>query len=121
MIEDVVYLKLITGDDIVAMVESSNEEYLHVVEPIVIYNLNTQRGSILRATKWIPYLNTDSFSVRHSHIVIIERPSEYIEEYYFDVIESLNKQKEEFNEREFTEEEIEAYYEKNMNKDTKVH
>ena len=123
MIEDILYLKLITGEDIVSLVDSGDDEYLHLTDPIIIYNLNTQRGSMLRAAKWIPYINEDNFSIKHSHIVVKEKPSPQIEEYYFEVIDNLQSYRdiEDYTEEDYSDEELRAFYEMSANTDIKVH
>ena len=69
MSETILYLKLITGEDIVTLVESNDEEFLYIVDPIKLHSINSSNGALLRATKWIPYIDQDDMGILLKHIL----------------------------------------------------
>ena len=121
---NVVYLKLITGEDIVSYSEGVDEEYVHLYNPICLHAVNINRGAVIRSTKWIPFTDHNDFSVRIRDILILSTPTKDIEEQYFkslDVLHDRSLQAEFESVAEFDEEEENAFYELYSNTSIRVH
>lgn len=86
----IVYLKLVTGEDIIAYAESVDEEYVHVHKPITVHTKNTERGAILRSTQWIPFTEQNDFPIKRKNIVILSNPSRDMEDYYHETLDILD-------------------------------
>jgi hypothetical protein len=115
---NVVYLKLITGEDIVSYSEGVDEEYVYLYNPICFHTVNTNRGAMVRSTKWIPFTDHNDFSVRIRDILILSTPTKDIEEQYFKSLDVLDENS---LQEGFDEEQVKAFYELYSNTSIKVH
>jgi hypothetical protein len=78
MQSNVLYFKLTTGEHIISEIESRDEEYIFLINPMELHLQNTPRGAAVRMSKWIPFV---------MHAV----PTNDILEYYEDALDSLDK------------------------------
>jgi len=123
---DVVYLKLVSGEDIICYVESSDEEYVYVYNPIRFEVKNTPRGSVVRSSKWIPLVKENEFEIKMRDVMITATPTKDMVDYYhevLDVLDDLSFQNdiEDQEHEEITEEETSAFYELYSNTNIQVH
>jgi hypothetical protein len=123
---DVVYLKLVSGEDIICYVENSDEEYLYVYKPIRFQIKNTPRGSVVRSSKWIPLVEESEFPIKRRDVMIIATPTKDMDAYYHETLDvlddmSLENDFQHEKRRKTEEEEIEALYELHSNTNIKVH
>ena len=79
--EEVLYIKLVTGEEIVAEV-ISNDEYMTINNPLQIHVQNTNRGAGVSFTKWIPHVAVDSFKIRWSHVIVLSHIDDELREFY---------------------------------------
>ena len=123
---DVVYLKLVSGEDIICYVENSDEEYVYVYNPIQFQVKNTPRGSVVRTSKWIPLVKENEFEIKMRDVMIMATPTKDMVDYYhevLDVLDDLSFQNdiEDQEHEEITEEETSAFYELYSNTNIQVH
>ena len=116
----VVYLKLVSGENILTYVDSVDEEYVNVYKPIQIHIKNTTNGSVLRSSKWIPFTEQNNFPIKSRNVLIIATPAEDMIDYYHETLDVLDDI--ELNKDEKVEEDsFNAFYELYANTDIKVH
>ena len=123
---DVVYLKLVSGEDIICYVENSDEEYVYVYNPIQFQVKNTPRGSVVRSSKWIPLVKENEFEIKMRDVMIMATPTKDMVDYYhevLDVLDDLSFQNdiEDQEHEKTTEEETSAFYELYSNTNIQVH
>ena len=121
---NVVYLKLVTGEDIIAFADY-DDEYVNVYKPIMVHTKNTSRGAVLRSTQWIPFTDQHDFPIKMSNVVIIATPSEDMKEYYHETLDVLDdmtiEKKNQWELHEEDEETFKAYYELYANNEVQIH
>ena len=129
---DIVYLKLVSGESILAYAENSDEEYVHTYKPIQLHVVNSMNGALIRTTKWIPFTKQEDFPIKVNNILIIASPTEDIEKYYLRSLDVLDEEdgdllldenlwERSFNEEYETEETLHAIQELVANTEIKVH
>jgi len=77
--EKVIYLKLLTGEDLIASVEIFEDEVL-IKKPLhLVY-----QGDHIKYMSWIPLYDdkTDNFSIRKDHVVLSKTPPAHILKHY---------------------------------------
>ena len=87
---DIVYLKLVTGENVISYAEV-DEEYVHTYRPIQLHVVNSLDGALIRTTKWIPFTNENDFPILQNKIIIIAKPSEEIQNYYLRTLDVLDE------------------------------
>ena len=87
---DIVYLKLVSGEDIICYVENSDEEYVYVYNPIRFEVKNTPRGSVVRSSKWIPLVKENEFEIKMRDVMIMATPTKDMVDYYHEVLDVLD-------------------------------
>lgn len=87
---DVLYLKLISGEEIVA---NSNvfEEGILVTDPLELHTVSRNNGAFVRLTKWIPHVATNEFMLEHKHVMFYSEPLADIRDYYLEAVIQLNE------------------------------
>lgn len=120
---NIVYLKLVTGEDIISYAENIDDEYVNVYKPIMVHTKNTSRGAVLRSTQWIPFTEQNDFPIKMSNVVVMATPSKDMEDYYHETLDVLDdlildQGKEVYEEDD---EAFKAYYELYANNEVKIH
>ena len=61
MTNDIVYFKLVSGDDIVSYVDeeltSGDEDLVMLYKPLIIHTYYTPHVAAVRLAKWIPFID----------------------------------------------------------------
>jgi len=102
MDQEVLYFKLVSGEDIISFVESNDGEYIMLHRPLELLAHNTIKGASVRMAKWSPYTEENDFPLRMRHVILTAKPTEEIEEFYLDALDALD-QREAEREIEYTE------------------
>jgi hypothetical protein len=101
MQEDIIYLKLITGEDIVTYVDTANEEYVSIHKPVQFFMHNTTKGAVIRSAKWIPFSDEIDLVLRTKDIVLSLKPTNDILNYYLETVVILDQRDGLTEEREY--------------------
>lgn len=75
--------KLTTGEELIAQVESEDDEYLNVLDPVVLsqdYNYYGEFG--LKFLNFMPYSNDSLFTFKKKYIITHIEPSKKVLQYY---------------------------------------
>lgn len=125
MAQKTLYLKLITGENLISKIDTVNDEYINLDKPLQIFIHNNPYGAVVRLAKWIPFINEDLVSIRINHVVISSYPDDDLKKYYLEAVNKLEETQENLTQLEYTqnieEEAIEAMYEKHSNNSIVVH
>lgn len=87
---NVLYLKLISGEELVAFSEVV-EEGIIITNPLELHTVNRTNGAFVRLSKWIPHISTIEFLIDFSMIILYNQPVEDIIEYYIEAINQLEE------------------------------
>ena len=104
--EHVLYFKLVTGEHIISIVESNDDEFIILHRPLQLFVHNTLGGAAVRVAKWIPFTEENDFPLHVKHVVMKAMPTQDISDYYFEALNKLDETTE-------VEQEVEIF----MNKD----
>ena len=123
---DVLYLKLVSGEHIISFVDTIDNEYVVLDKPLQLFVQNSVKGAAVRVAKWIPFIEDHLLSVKQNHILMYSKPTQDIEDCYFEAINALSDEEESIGlaneERDIEEEEVTmALYEKFSNTSIVVH
>ena len=101
MAKNVLYLKLVTGEDIVAVCsqDPNDKESIMIKHPLELHTQNSSLGASVKLAKWIPHIKKHLFSIHSDDIIVMERPTDAIVEYYE---EGLSILKDKFVEKKVT-------------------
>ncbi len=125
MAQKTLYLKLITGENLISKIDTVNDEYINLDKPLQIFIHNNPYGAVVRLAKWIPFINEDLVSIKINHVVISSYPDDDLKKYYLEAVNKLEETQENLTQLEYTqnieEEAIEAMYEKHSNNSIVVH
>ena len=125
MTNDIVYFKLVSGDDIVSYVDeeltSGDEDLVMLYKPLKIHTYNTPHGAAVRLAKWIPFIDETHIPVPVNKILISSSPSKDILNFYNEALDALEDMElnDVFDEDE--EEMTQALYERFSNTHIVVH
>ena len=81
----VLYLKLVTGDEIISVVEITDDSII-LYNPLQIHSLNTTRGTSVQFGHWAQFTDVDIFEIKRSHIVFSSTPKTDILQYYNEIM-----------------------------------
>lgn len=118
MQQEVLYLKLVSGENIISIAEV-NDEYIILDRPLQIFIQNTVRGSALRLARWIPFSTEKDFVINTKDVIISILPSKDMKDYYIEAIDHLDDITSESQKED--EEVVRAMYEKYSNNTIRVH
>lgn len=119
---NIVYLKLVTGEDIVAYVDTADDEYILIHQPIQFFTYNTQKGAIVRSAKWIPFSDETDLVLRTRDVVLSLKPTNDIRDYYLESLDILEQNENPKNEeQQEAEDYIRALFERHSNTSITVH
>jgi len=121
MSQNILYLKLVTGENIIADVDQNDEEFLILYQPLELHVKNAYQGASVNLSKWIPFTSEEEFVLPSKHILLITTPSKDILDYYFEGIETLLRYKNEEKTPRDELEELLAMYQRYANTNTMVH
>jgi hypothetical protein len=128
MAQEMLFLKLITGENLISKIDTVNDEYVNLDKPLQIFIHNNPYGAVVRLAKWLPFINEDLISIKLNHIIISSHPDEDLGNYYLEAVNKLEHEQEELEQMEFMnstrdmkDEAIEAMYEKHSNNNIVVH
>jgi len=94
------YIKLSTGDELLTILEKPEGGLFHFKHPIKISHILDEEGEDgVRFTKWIPFTEDNLVPVSAKYIVTITSLSKKMSDIYNDILEEVN------NMEEFTSEE----------------
>lgn len=91
MDQEIVYFKLVSGDDIISYVESSDGEYVILNRPLQLIAHNTMKGATVRMAKWSAYTEENDFPIKLKHVILSAKPTEEIEDFYLDALDILDQ------------------------------
>tara|TARA_R100000664_G_C2656948_1_gene74943 strand:- start:34 stop:435 length:402 start_codon:yes stop_codon:yes gene_type:complete len=94
MKQNIVYFKLVSGDDIISYVDeelNTDEEQVMLYKPLKLFTYNTERGSAVRLAKWIPFVDGEYFLLNEKKIILSSPPSQDILEFYHEAIDTLDE------------------------------
>jgi len=116
------FLKLITGENIVSFVEM-NDEYLILKEPLQIFVQNTSRGSLVRLSQWIPFVEEKTHIIKRNSVLLITNPEEEMCKYYLETISIVFHQRVDIENNKINQDEDveQAMYEKTSNTNIRIH
>ena len=118
----VLYLKLITGEHLISEVEGRDEEFIFLLNPMELHLHNSVKGSAVRITKWIPFVNEEDFPLLLRNVLLHATPTEDIVEYYYEARERLlDNEKKDLSNEIFEERIALAMLEKFSNNNIVVH
>lgn len=119
---NVMFLKLITGENIVSFVEM-NDEYLILKEPLQIFVQNTSRGSLVRLSQWIPFVEEKTHIIKRNSVLLITNPEEEMCKYYLETISIVFHQRVDIENNKINQDEDieQAMYEKTSNTNIRIH
>lgn len=105
MAKNILYLKLVTGESIVATCsqDPNDKESIMVKHPLELHTRNSSMGASVKLAKWIPHIKKNLFSIHSDDIIVMERPTDAILEYYQEGLEVL---KDKFVEKKFTQKKV---------------
>ena len=91
MSQNVLYLKLVTGENIVSVCaqDPNDKESIMLKHPLEIHTENMSLGARVRLSKWIPHIKKMQFSIHSDDIIVMERPIEAIIDYYNEGVKVL--------------------------------
>lgn len=119
---DIVYLKLVTGEDIVAYVDVADDEYISIHQPIQFFTYNTTEGAVVRSAKWIPFSKETEIVLRARHVILSLKPTKDIRDYYLEILDILEQNENpESEEQQEAEDYIRALFERHSNTSITVH
>lgn len=75
--------KLSTGEELIAQVDSEDDEYLNVLDPVILsqdYNYYGEFG--LKFLNFMPYSNDSLFTFKKKYVITYTEPSEKVLQYY---------------------------------------
>ena len=84
MAKNILYLKLVTGESIVATCsqDPNDKESIMVKYPLELHTQNSTMGASVKLAKCIPHIKKNLFSIHSDDIIVMERPTDAIVEYY---------------------------------------
>lgn len=89
--EHVLYFKLVTGEHIISIVESNDDEFIMLHRPLQLFIQNTLGGAAVRVAKWIPFTEENDFPLQIKHVVMKAMPTQDISDYYFEALNKLDE------------------------------
>lgn len=89
--EHVLYFKLVTGEHIISIVESNDDEFIMLHRPLQLFIQNTLGGAAVRVAKWIPFTEENDFPLQIKHVVMKAMPTRDISDYYFEALNKLDE------------------------------
>ena len=104
MSQSILYLKLVSGDDIVAVCEDK-KDIMKIKEPLQLHTYNTNFGASVRFSKWIPHVEKNVFEIHSEDIMVAAEPQNDIKKYYTTSIKKM-KDMEHYYEKEELEDEL---------------
>jgi len=117
MNDNILYLKLVNGDNIISYVEN-NMESLILSDPMQIFVYNTYKGASIKLAKWIPYTEKEDFIIDISTVLLSCEVEQDVIDYYIEAKKSLKYY---HHDNEENHKVIDAMYEKYANNSIKVH
>lgn len=88
--DNVFYMKLMNGDDIVCQLEKEDEEHqLYIVtEPLKVnYNFSSEYGRMfLGLSRWIPLVESPYITIYFDHVVAMAKLQEEMNDFYANAI-----------------------------------
>ena len=74
MAKNILYLKLVTGESIVATCsqDPNDKESIMVKHPLELHTQNSTMGASVKLAKWIPHIKKNLFSIHSDDIIVKE-------------------------------------------------
>jgi hypothetical protein len=88
---NVLYFKLVTGEHIISIIDSMDQEYILLHKPLQLFLQNTMGGASVRVAKWIPFTDENDFPLQVRHVLMKAKPTKDIIDYYFNALYRLNE------------------------------
>tara|TARA_Y100000356_G_scaffold44594_1_gene34896 strand:+ start:697 stop:1080 length:384 start_codon:yes stop_codon:yes gene_type:complete len=86
---NILYFKLVTGEHIIAFVDSADDEYVQLHKPLQLFLQNGMRGAAVRVAKWIPFIDQSDIAIKIKHVMVYAEPNDDIADYYLEAIDTL--------------------------------
>lgn len=76
--------KLFNGDEVIGKIKGESDHFVTVEEPfIIMYDYDdTGKNSHVTMSKYMPFGETNTITIRKTHITSLQRPSKDAAEYY---------------------------------------
>jgi hypothetical protein len=79
----IICFKLISGEDLIAKVDSEDDEFLTVVDPVLLsYEYDTSGDYGLKFMSFMPYGDEMVFTFKRKHVITNIEPSDKMIKYY---------------------------------------
>lgn len=130
MEDDIIYLKLVSGEHIVSALDTSDEDHIYLIKPLQLFVYNSYQGASVKIAKWIPFVEEQNFPVAVKHVMTWAKPDADVKDFYIHALESLEKIRtrtynqplnENFEESDDEKEVTEAFFQKYSNTNITVH
>lgn len=121
MSQNILYLKLVTGENIIADVDQNDEEFLIIYQPLELHVTNTYQGASVNLSKWIPFTVEEEFVLPNKHVLLVAAPSKDILDYYLEGLEALRKNKNDIEREDDEMEQLLAMVQRYANTKIMVH
>ena len=125
MANDIVYFKLVSGDDIVSYVDeelNTEDDQIMLYKPLRLFTHNTPRGAAVRLAKWIPFIDNEYFLLNQKTVILSSPPSQDILDFYYEAVDALDDLTfEDLEQSEEEEEMTQALFERFSNTNIMVH
>ena len=91
MKENILYLKLVTGEDILAkcLKTDKSKDTVKINSPLQIHTTNMSMGAGVRLAKWIPHSKQMEYVIHIDDIIVMTKPIESLIEYYYEALDVL--------------------------------
>ena len=87
---ELIYMKMINGEDILGYCVAKTESYVELLAPITI-EINMEVG--LCAQSWLMFSDSDSIRIDNNKFIFISKASKKSIEYYNEFMAALHKQR----------------------------
>jgi hypothetical protein len=99
--ENVVLIKLSSGEEIISKVNDDDEEKTGKVvatDVLQVYKVNQNPFALqMSLQKWLPYTANNAVSIYFKHVVLMEQVDSELEDYYNSVVKAMHGDAEEMH------------------------
>ena len=90
--EEYVSLKLITGQELIGLVDSSCEESISIVNPVeIVHDFDESGYSLVKFVSFMTWVENELFTFNHKHVIMSCNPTKKLIDYYNQYVKSLKE------------------------------
>lgn len=91
-------IKLVTGEEIYCLSKTSsdNKNYLIIHCPIIFETHYVPQGMILGAKRWLNTMQSDSFIIHKSHVIVIDEMNSRAKKLYYETLNELEEKERDY-------------------------